>query len=146
MSWILMLAAGIGCMFAMRFTSNRVDFVLRRVAACCFVGAGTIGAVGWLGSAMNTVVGWTVTTTDSLSAGALGTPVAWIAAAGLGFAWVGALVPDQWFHFRFPDWLSYSGLLLPALLASVPGNLGNVLNQIVTWCGTGMVDVIGGLV
>ncbi|MGH3973470.1 MAG: hypothetical protein ACRDS9_09100 [Pseudonocardiaceae bacterium] len=146
MSWIVMLAAGVGCMFAMRFTSQRIDFVLRRVAACCFAGAGTIGAVGWLGNAIDTVVSWVVTTADTLSSGVLGTPVVWILAAGLGFAWVGALVPDRWFQFRFPDWLSYSGLLLPPLLASVPGNLGNGLDLVVTWCGNGMVDVIGGLI
>lgn len=146
MSWFLMCVVGFGCMFAMRFTSQKVDFVLRRLAACAFAGAGTVGAVGWLGNWMNTIVHWVVSTADHMGSAALGTSVAWIAAAFLGFAWVGAIVPDKLFHFRFPDWLTYSGLLLPALLAAVPGTLGNLLGGVVNWAGSGMVDIVNGLI
>lgn len=145
-SWVVMTAAGIGCMVAMKFTNEKIDFILRRVAAACFAGAGTVGATGWIGTATDTLMEGFVSITDHMSKGVLGAPVSWILVAGVGLAWVGAFLPNKLFALKFPDLLSYSGLVLPPMLASVPGSLGDGLDQIVTWCGTGMVTMVGGLI
>lgn len=135
MSWILMTAVGLGCMWLMRFAHNKVDFVLIRCAAAAFVGAGVIGATGWLGRLFTEVLGWVTSTADALGSAALGNAVVWIIAAFVGIAWIGALLPNSWFDFEYPDWLVVCGFVLPSLLVAVPGQAGEGLRSVILGAG-----------
>lgn len=143
MSWILMTAVGLGCLWAMRHSHNRADFILIRCAAAAFVGAGTIGATGWLGRMFNGAIEWITTTADNFGQQALGETVVWIIAAGIGFAWIGALLPERFFGFEYPDWLVVVGFVLPSLLAGVPGDLGEGLRWAILGMGNLMTGEVG---
>lgn len=146
MSWFLMVAVGVGCLWAMTRTSEKADFVLVRAAGFAFIAAGLIGATGWLGNAIDTFTSWVLNATNSIGAAAFGTAVVWILAAGVGLMWVGAMLPDRWFKFDPPDWLVVGGLVIPALLAAVPGPLGEFLRTVTTWAGEGITTVISNAV
>jgi hypothetical protein len=146
MSWGLMTAVGFGLMFMMRYTGPRTDKVLVRLAAAAFVGAGAIGAAGWFGEAIAMSTSWAISLTDKLGAQAFGAGIAWILIAALGVLWVGALLPDKVFKYDFPDWLVITGLVLPALLGSVPGPLGESLRAVVQWAGSSMNNAVAGLI
>lgn len=136
MSWFMMTALGGLLMWAMRWTNNRIlDGVLVRLAAVFFVGAGAIGATGWVGSTLTTSTSWVVSITNGMGSEAVGEGVVWVLAAGLGLMWVMAMIPGKQCRFDYPDWLVIGGLLLPSLLSSVPGQLGLVLRQVITVAG-----------
>lgn len=143
MSWILMVAFGFGAMFTMKVTPPRVDAVLIRVAALSFAGAGTIGATGWIGSMISAITDFVINLTDKLGNATVGESIVWIIAAGLGALWVGSLLPARLVRYDFPDWLSFTGFLLPSLLATVPGQAGEVLRMIVNTCSEWLVKLVG---
>jgi hypothetical protein len=145
MSWILMTAFGFFAMWAMKFTPNKVDFILVRVAGFSFVGAGLIGAAGWIGALIDGTLGWAVRGINSLSNGAVGTGIAWILAAAIAALWVGAMLPDQIFSYDPPDWLVIGGLLVPSLVAMVPGRAGEFFNTTITFAGQALNSGVGGL-
>ncbi|MGL4745027.1 MAG: hypothetical protein ACRCYX_12515 [Dermatophilaceae bacterium] len=146
MSWFLLVVTGVGLLTAQKFFPPRVDFALVRLAGGAFMGAGLIGANGWLGEAIDWAVQSMISLTDRVGVQALGEAVAWVLAAGVGLLWVGAMLPDRICRYDPPTWLIWSGLVAPALLTTVPGDLGEVLRQVTTWAGTATQDVIGGLV
>ncbi|MGL5830484.1 MAG: hypothetical protein ACRC0L_13095 [Angustibacter sp.] len=147
MSWALMVAVAMGLMWVMRYTEQDwLDAVLIRLAASAFVGAGLIGASGWLGEVMTSGTDWVMKTGDSLGSQAFGTAVVWIVTAGLMIAWILSMLPEQWIKFDPPDWLVISGLFIPSLQVSVPGLLGQVLRNVTTWAGSGINMMISGLV
>lgn len=140
MSWVLMVAVGGGLLFAMKYAPAWLDFILVRAAAGAFAGAGTIGAVGWLGTLMRTVLGWLIRLVDRIGIVMLGAAVAWIIVAGVGALWVGALLPDRLFKYDAPDWLIFSGLILPSLLIAVPGRAGDMLRAAVELAGHALIN------
>jgi hypothetical protein len=146
MSWFLLVVAGLGLLAAQKFLPPRIDFVLVRLAGGAFMGAGLIGANGWLGQAMDWAVQTMIDITDRVGAAALGEAVAWVVAAGLGLMWVGAMLPDKLCKYDPPNWLIWSGLVAPALLATVPGAIGDVLREVTTWAGTATQDLVGWMV
>lgn len=135
MSWVLMVAFGVACLFTMKKTPPAVDFVLIRIAAASFAGAGVVGVDGWLGGLLQSVVGWVIGLLNTISADILGTTVSWILVAGVGALWVGALLPDRVFGYDFPDWLMFSGVILPTLVGTVPGRAGDFLDTVMTTAG-----------
>lgn len=144
MTWIAAVAFGFGAMLMMKFTPNKIDWILIRVAALLFAGAGAMGATGWIGALFNTVLGWFTHALDAISNGALGAPVMWILATGLGALWIGALLPQRLFSFHYPDWLIFAGFPLPVLLASVPGEAGQGMRTVVLTGGQMLVQFVGG--
>ncbi|MET7284202.1 hypothetical protein ABZS29_38570 [Kribbella sp. NPDC005582] len=145
MSWFLMTAFGAAAMFCMRFTPPKVDFILVRVAGFSFVGAGLIGAAGWVGGLINGTLGWLFRFINDLSNSALGTGVAWIVAAAIAGLWIGGMLPDKVFSYDPPDWLVIAGLIVPALVAKVPGKAGSAFDTVITAGGQGLTDMVGRL-
>lgn len=146
MSWFLLVVTGVALLFSQRFLPPRVDFVVVRLAGGAFMGAGLIGANGWLGETIDWAVQTMISLTDRVGAQALGQAVAWILAAGLGLLWIGAMLPDKLFRYDPPNWLVWSGLVVPALVATVPGVLGDFLRRVTTWAGAATQNLVGGLV
>lgn len=145
MSWILMTAFGFAAMFTMRYTPDKIDFILVRVAGFSFVGAGLIGAAGWIGVLIDGSFGWLVRFIDQLSSVALGSTVAWIIAAALSGLWIGAMLPDKVFSFDPPDWLVIGGLIVPSLAAMVPGRAGSAFDTAITTAGEALIKGVGGI-
>lgn len=143
MSWILMTAVGFSLMFAMKFTPDKVDFVLVRLAGGSFIGAGLMGASGWIGSLIDATLGWLVRTINHLSQSAFGTGVAWMVAAGIAALWIGAMLPDKYFKYDPPDWLVIGGLVLPSLVAMVPGRAGSFFDTVITAAGQALNSGVG---
>ena len=144
--WALLVFVGFGLMWTMRHTKAALlDAVFVRVAAFSFAGAGVIGASGWIGTAL----AWTVTTANdlgaTLGAATLGTTAVWMVWLALSLMWVLTLLPAQVFTKEIPDWLAVAGLVLPGLAASIPGEIGELLRQVIEACGQLMVDVVAGV-
>lgn len=145
MSWFLMTAFGFAAMFTMRYTPDWADFILVRVAGFSFIGAGLVGAAGWVGGLINGTIGWLFRGINSLSHSALGSGIAWILAAAITFLWIGGMLPDKLFSYDPPDALVISGLMVPALMAMVPGKAGNAAEAVLTMGGTALNNAVGGL-
>jgi hypothetical protein len=142
--WLLLVAAGVGLMWAMRYTQHAMlDAVLVRASAFSYAGAGVIGAGGWIGRMLAGLVDGVNSAAASLGVAALGTAAVWVVWAGLSLAWVLTLLPEQWFGRDIPDWLAISGVVLPALAASIPGPLGQGLHDVIEACGGLMIDGVG---
>ena len=142
-SWIVMIAMGAGFLWGMTRTKLPLaDAILVRFAAASFVGSGVIGATGVLGDWANAAIGWLTSFIDGLTVEYLGSAVVWIVVMGIGCLWVCAMIPDKWFKYDAPDWLLFSGPVLPALLVAVPGRLGDGLTTVITAVGEGMVSLI----
>lgn len=144
-SWVLMVAMGGGAMWCMRYTPDWADFILVRFAGFCFIGAGLVGAAGWVGAFMNGTFGWLFSGINDLTSSAFGSGVAWIIAAGLTFLWIGAMLPDRLFSYDPPDWLVISGIIVPALVAKVPGKAGAAADTVLTWGGQTVTGWVGGI-
>lgn len=146
-SWFLMIAVGLALMWAQTRTRyDVVDQILVRMAGGAFMGAGTVGFDGWIGNMISTVLGWITSLADSLGAPWLGNTVVWIGVLGVALLWVAAMLPDNIFEKDAPDWLLYSGVILPSMMGSVPGPLGNGLTQVFQWAGDVMVSFVAGLI
>ncbi|WP_433169898.1 hypothetical protein [Kribbella sp. CA-247076] len=140
-----MTAFGFAAMFCMRFTPDWADFILVRVAGFSFVGAGLIGAAGWLGALIDGTIGWLVRSIDGISNGAVGTSIAWIIAAALAGLWIGGMLPGRIFSYDPPDWLVIAGLVVPSLVAMVPGRAGDAFDTVITAGGQALTNAVGGL-
>lgn len=145
-TWILMLAAGIGSLWLMKRTPPLVDWFLERFAACCIVGAGSVTATGWLGGFSAGITDWATANADQAGRSLLGVGVVWIIAAALGIMWIGAFLPNRWARWGYPNWLIGAGFFLPLLLASVPGELGEVLRIPIEWAGTASVTSVRSII
>lgn len=79
--------------------------------------------------------------------GVIGAGVAWVAWLVLALSWLAGMVPETWFRGDVPDGLSLSGVLLPSLLASVPGTVGNAMTAtmqaVAGTVGAGLSAVFG---
>lgn len=132
--WLVLVTIGFGLLrYVTPHTGHDLlKAILARVAACAFIGAGLIGGAGWLGGALHTAVGWVNAQGGSAMAATIGTGAIWVIWAALSIVWVLSFLPDDWFAKDMPDWLSVSGLVLPALAVSIPGPMGSffqTLNQ-----------------
>lgn len=130
--WLVLVVIGFGLL---RFVTPHTQHdllkaVLARVAAMSFIGAGLIGGAGWLGGALHSVVGWVNTQGGSAMAATIGTGAMWILWAALSLVWVLTFLPDALFAKDMPDWLSVTGLVIPALAVSIPGGVGNFFQTI----------------
>ncbi|HEY9411752.1 MAG TPA: hypothetical protein VIP77_19390 [Jiangellaceae bacterium] len=141
-TWVTLAGIGAILMFLMRFTPERVDFVLVRLAGAAFMGAGLIGMSGWIGDVADSVLGWASRATDQAAVVVIGSTVMWVIVALLALLWIGAMLPDSWFQLDPPDWLVITGLVLPSLLVVVPGGLGEFLRSVTTWAGEGMTTLV----
>lgn len=130
-AWTLLAALGMWILRNMPRAKNKsVKAVLVRLAAVLFLTAGAIGAGGWIGGAIT----WLVT-----FAGAIGGGLAWVLWFIGALSWLAGMVPEKWFRGDVPDWLSMTGVILPSLLASVPGPVGDGM----TTAMGGVSDMVG---
>src|SRR4051812_38151289 len=124
--WLVLVVAGFGLLRALDYVHHEwLAAAMVRVAALSFVGAGVIGARGWVGNFLTGAVHLVNTTGARVGAVALGTGAVWVLWLVLTAAWVLTLLPDRWFGAGIPDWLSISGVVLPGLAASIPGHVGD---------------------
>jgi len=138
--WMVLTVAGFGLLRAMDYTTHPLlDALLVRAAAFSFVGAGLIGASGWLGTTIAATVSWANGVGASVGSAAFGTGAVWIAWLVMAVAWVLTILPETWFDAPIPDWLSVAGLVLPALAASIPGPLGQGLRSAISAAGHVMI-------
>lgn len=144
MTWIAVLALGVGAMFLMKFTPDWGDAILIRVAALLVAGAGAMGASGWIGEAITWCLDKITDLVNAISKGALGAPVMWLLALFVGVLWIGALVPHKAFKLDYFDGLVFSGFLLPSMLVSVPGEAGEGMRTVVLGASRWMVQFIWG--
>lgn len=134
-TWVVLTAAGFLFLYLMTLTSKALfDAILVRLAAFSFVGAGFIGASGWLGGFIDGLVTTTNSTGNEVARNAVGASIVWVAAAGLAIAWIVGILPESWFSGAIPDWLSMSGLILPAFMVSIPGPAGDFLTTVLRTC------------
>lgn len=128
-TWLVMLAAGVGSLILLKKTSGKIEPWLERFGAASFLAAGSIGATGQAGALLNSLSTGVVGIADRLGQSAFGAGVVWIGALALGIAWVGAMIP-RWFGWNYPDLLILAGFFLPSLLQGTPdGPLGNFLRE-----------------
>lgn len=148
LSWVLMVLAAEGFMWGARRIKpfRRFDATpyMVRLAGACYVGGGLMGVQGWLGDALTTVLGWVMSMADSLGEDAVGVGLAAVLAIAVGVMWVGAMVPDELFDNDLPDWMVRFGLVLPSVLASAPGPVGEWLRTVVFWAGDLATSLISG--
>jgi hypothetical protein len=129
--WLVLTATGFGLLRALPMVGHDLlKSVLVRVAAFAFIGAGVIGASGWIGSWFQAAVGWINTQGSAAMLAAIGTGAVWVLWLGLSIIWLLAVLPHGWFAFHMPDWLSVTGLALPALAASIPGPVGDFFQTV----------------
>jgi hypothetical protein len=141
--WLVLTVAGFGFLRAMEYTGRPLlEAIMIRAAAFSFAGAGTVGASGWLGAAVTSTVRWLNDVGSSAGAAAIGTGAVWVIWAVMSIAWVLTLLPDSWFAADIPDALSIAGLVLPALAASIPGPLGDLLREAIGGAGRLMIQVV----
>ena len=134
-AWIVYAGLGFGALYLMKYTGSMLDALLVRVAACLFAAAGTIGATGWIGNLIHSFTTTVDSTGNQVTRSAVGSAVMWLVWFLLGLLWILCILPERWFKRSIPDWLSVSGLVLPAGLATVPGPAGVALLSILTFAG-----------
>lgn len=145
--WVLLVVAGFGGLWCVdKAKGGLLKALLVRAAAFSFAGAGMIGASGWIGTAMEKVVAAVNEAAAEAGTIALGTGAVWIIWLGLGLAWILTILPESWFGAEMPDWLSVTGLVLPALAVSIPGPIGNAIQGIIHGAGQMMISLVGGAV
>jgi hypothetical protein len=128
--WVLLTAIGfVVIAFMDRIPQAFLRAVAIRGAAISFVGAGTIGASGWIGSAAAGVLAWANGVGNDFGKEAFGTAALWIVWLVLSAAWVLTMLPESWFKGDIPDGLSVSGLFLPALSVTIPGPVGDFFQR-----------------
>lgn len=120
-AWLVLAALGFGSLRAMpNIPYAMLKAILVRTAAFLFLAAGTISAGGLIGSTLQTLVHLT---------GQIGAGVIWVGWFMLALAWIVTILPEQIYTKPMPDWLSMSGLALPAFLGSVPGEVGTQITK-----------------
>ena len=116
-AWTLLFGLGLWTLRSMpRAKHKTIKAVMVRLAAVLFLVAGTITAGGIIGSLFRQFVHLT---------GQVGAGIIWVLWLIGALSWLAGMVPEKWFRGDVPDWLSMSGLILPSLLASVPGAVGH---------------------
>lgn len=148
LSWVLMVLAAEGCMWGARRIKPIRNFdatpYLVRLGGACYVGGGLMGVQGWLGDTLTTILGWVMSMADSIGQDVVGVGLAAILAIAVGVMWIGAMLPDDVFENDLPDWMVRFGLLLPSVLASAPGPVGEGLRTVVFWAGDLATSLISG--
>jgi hypothetical protein len=54
------------------------------------------------------------------------------------------MLPDRIFSYDPPDWLVISGLIVPSLVAMVPGKAGSAFDSLITAGGNALIKGVGG--
>src|SRR3954465_6411007 len=130
--WLVLVVAGFALLRALDYVHHEwLAAAMLRLAPPGLVGAGVMGARGWLGDFLAGSVHFVNTTAARFGAAALGTGAVWVLWMLLTVAWVLTLLPDRWFNAVIPDWLSISGIVLPSLAASIPGHVGDLLRIVI---------------
>ena len=145
-SWFVLMAAGAACLWLMKLTPPAVDRVLVRLAGCLWLAAGLAGLDGWAGRAVAGLLRGTQSLMDSMGQAAVGSALYWILAAALGLSWLAGMLPDNVIRGKLPTWLICAGLILPPMLAEVPGRFGSGLRAVIYTAGNAVGHALGGMV
>lgn len=145
MTALLMIVFGFAAMFCMRYTPDWADFILVRLAGFSFIAGGFMGVGGWVGGLINGSIGWLFRTINDVSSSAVGSSIGWLVAAAITFLWIGGMLPGKVFDYDPPDWLVIAGIIVPALVAKVPGKAGNAADMLLTMGGDAVSNMVGGL-
>src|SRR3954453_9126994 len=112
--WLVLVVAGFALLRALDYVHHEwLAAAMLRLAALGFVGAGVIGAQGWVGDFLAGAVHFVNTTAARLGVAALGTGAVWVGWMVLTMGWILTPLPEPWFDAVIPDWLSISGIVLP---------------------------------
>jgi len=130
---LLMICVGAALVIAVpRLGSAMAKAIAVRLAAIAFLGAGLNLTGGWIGDGARWIVDTATDLGNQATGAAFGTAAIWVLWAGVVVVWIAGMVPEKWFRFEIPDWLSASGVLLPLVPASIPGSFGETETRIVT--------------
>lgn len=134
--WFCCILVGVAIHFATIYTSERVDFILWRLSAICFLSAGIVSTGGIVGQLTDGAVTWTTQVISEASRLAFGDYSAGAEIAGVIFIipcamWVGGMAPQKWVRWKLIDKLAFAGPILPSLVASCPGVAGDVLRAVI---------------
>lgn len=145
--WLLLTAGGWALLWVMKYVGKPTgQALLVRAAAFAFIGAGTIGASGWIGQTLRGLLDTANTTGNQATSAAVGAGAIWIVWMFLAGAWLLCLLPESWFGRDIPDWLSISGLILPSLSSAIPGPVGDFFTTVFTTIGSAMANGARGLI
>lgn len=139
--WVFLVAAGVFFLWLVPHVGHHLAQAASvRAGHLALLGAGTVGAAGVLGGWIQSLLGAVVGAVGASSAALLGTrAVVGLIALALCVAWVLGILPMRWVRFDPPDWLAWTGLILPAIAVQIPGPVGHLVAGLIT--GTGQVVV-----
>jgi hypothetical protein len=138
--WVLLSTLGFYLLWLMG--DIKKPFLLAmaiRTSAFSFVGAGSIGAAGWFGTATAAVVAWANSVGAEFGAESFGSGAVWVVWLFASITWVLTILPESWFGRQIPDGLSVSGWFLPSLCVSIPGPVGDLFQNLFNLVGDVMV-------
>lgn len=143
--WVFLVAAGLFFLWLVGHVgSPLLQAIVVRAGHLSLLGAGTVGAGGLLGSWIKGLLGWVVGAAGAASSTLLGTSaVVGLIALGLFVAWVLGMLPERVVRFDPPDWLAWTGLVLPAIAVQIPGPAGQLVSSLITGTGQLLVGLAG---
>ncbi len=141
--WVFLVAAGFGFLWLVPhvgpFWAKAVSL---RLGHLSLLGAGTVGAAGWLGTWTEKLLAAGVSAVGAGSSAVVGTTaVVGVVALGLCIAWILGMLPERVVGFDPPDWLAWAGLVLPAVAVQIPGPAGDAIASLITGAGQLVVGV-----
>jgi hypothetical protein len=141
--WVFLVAAGFGFLWLVPHVGPPwAKAAAVRAGHLALLGAGTVGAAGWLGTWFERLLTTVVQAVGASSAAVVGTSaVVGVLALGLCVAWVLGILPYRLIRFDPPDWLAWAGLILPAIAVQIPGPAGDAVASLITWTGELVVGV-----
>jgi hypothetical protein len=141
--WVFLVAAGLAFLWLVPHVGHHlVKAAAVRAGHLALLGAGTVGAGGWLGTWIKNLLGAVTGAVGTSSTALIGTSaVVGIIALGLCLAWVLGMLPERLIHFDPPDWLAWAGLILPAIAVQIPGPAGNLVTSLITGAGQVVVGM-----
>lgn len=142
--WVTLVFTGLALMWAMRWTTRpTLDAILIRASAASYLAAGTVGAAGWIGDLLRTTIGWVNDLVESVGRSAVGTTAVvgllWLALTGM---WVLTMLPESWFKKQIPDWLAFSGLIIPSVAGAIPGPIGEAMRSVIQTISGLMIQLV----
>lgn len=143
-SWIIFALLAAANMFLMTKTPPKVDFVLVRISALLWLAAGLSGLEGAVGRMLTSAMAGMLSAINKASSDATGTAIGSLLAFLLAVAWICAMLPDKTVKVPRTTFIVISGLMLPTLMAAIPGEAGDFLRGIVFPLGEFMQSLVTG--
>lgn len=143
-SWAIFALLASACMFLMIKTPPKGDFVLVRISALLWLAAGLSGLEGVIGRMLTSVMAGLIGAIDDASGKALGTGIGVTLSILLAAYWICSMLPDKTVNIKRNSFIVISGIMLPTLMAAIPGEAGEVLRGIIFPLGEFMKNLVTG--